>query len=172
MNATKISRFKLISMSLLVAGSVAGVSAQNDTSSNGRVFGSDAGLVLNFIKPDKTADFEAVVGKVREALQKSEKPERKQQAASWKIFRAKEPGVNGSVLYVFTVDPAVKGADYAVSGILAEAFPAEAQSLYRTYAEAYSSGQNYVNLKLVTALGSEISPVVSQPAAGAPSSSN
>ena len=117
------------------------------------MFASDAGMVLNFVKPEKTADFEAVIVKVREALQKSDKPERKQQAASWKVFRASEPGANGSVLYVFTIDPAVKGADYTVSAILAEAFPAEAQELYKTYAEAYASGQNYVNLKLVTTLG-------------------
>ena len=42
-----------------------------------RVFASDGGMVLNFIKPDKTGDFEAVVGKLKEALQKSAKPERK-----------------------------------------------------------------------------------------------
>ena len=117
------------------------------------MFASDAGLVLNFIKPEKTADFEAVVARLREALQKSANPERQQQAAAWKVFRAQEPGANGSVLYVFTMDPAVKGADYAVSAILAEAFPTEAQALYRTYAEAYASGQNYVNLTLTSALG-------------------
>ena len=49
-------------------------------------------MVLNFIKPDKTADFEMLVAKLKEALQKSEKPERKQQAASWKVFKAAEPG--------------------------------------------------------------------------------
>lgn len=47
-----------------------------------KVFASDAGLVLNFVKPDKAADFEAVMGKLREALLKSDKPERRQQAAS------------------------------------------------------------------------------------------
>lgn len=118
-----------------------------------RVFASDAGLVLNFVKPDKAADFEAIMGKLREALQKSEKPERKQQAASWKVFRAVEPGANGSVLYVFLIDPAVKGADYTVSTILAEAFPNEVQALYKQYADAYVSGQNFVNLALVSALG-------------------
>jgi hypothetical protein len=121
--------------------------------SNTRVFASDAGIVLNFIKPEKTADFEAVVAKLHEALQKNDKPERKQQAATWKVFRANEPGANGSVLYVFTIDPVVKGADYTVSTILAEAFPTEVQALYKSYAEAYASGQNYVNLKLVAALG-------------------
>lgn len=118
------------------------------------VFAADAGLVLNFIKPDKTADFEAVIAKLKEALAKSEKPERRQQAATWKVFKAQEPGANGSVLYVFVIDPAVKGADYTVSTILAEAFPPdEVQKLYAEYAGAYASGQNFVNLALVSNLG-------------------
>jgi hypothetical protein len=117
------------------------------------VFASDAGMVLNFIKPDHTADFEEVIGRLKEALAKSDKPERKQQAASWKVFRAVEPGANGSVLYVFQIDPAVSGADYTVSTILAEGFPDQVQELYKKYADAYASGQNFVNLKLVSKLG-------------------
>jgi hypothetical protein len=118
-----------------------------------RMFASDGGMVLNFIKPDKTTDFESVVGKLKEALQKSAKPERKQQAASWKVFKSPDPAAGGNVLYVFMIDPAVKGADYTVSTILAEAFPAEVQALYKQYAEAYASGQNFVNLALVSDLG-------------------
>src|SRR5450759_4389410 len=72
-----------------------------------RTFASDAGMVLNFIKPDKTADFEAVIAKLKEALQKSEKPERKQQAASWKVFKSPDPAAGGNVLYVFMIDPSV-----------------------------------------------------------------
>jgi hypothetical protein len=118
-----------------------------------RTFASDAGMVLNFIKPDKTADFEAVIAKLKEALQKSEKPERKQQAASWKVFKSPDPAAGGNVLYVFVIDPSVKGADYTVSNILAEGFPTEVQTLYKQYAEAYASGQNFVNLSLVANLG-------------------
>ncbi|PYR61692.1 MAG: hypothetical protein DMF91_09075 [Acidobacteria bacterium] len=118
-----------------------------------RLFAADAGLVLNFIKPDKTADFEAVIAKLKEALQKSPKPERKQQAASWKVFKSPEPAA-GNVLYVFVIDPSVKGADYTVSTILAEAFPpAEVNELYKQYAGAYATGQNFVNLALVADLG-------------------
>jgi|SRR3954452_24439654 hypothetical protein len=118
-----------------------------------RTFASDAGMVLNFIKQDKTADFESVVGKLKEALAKSEKPERKQQAASWKVFKSPDPAAGGNVLYVFMIDPSIKGADYTVSTILAEAFPTEVQALYKQYAEAYASGQNFVNLSLVSDLG-------------------
>jgi hypothetical protein len=118
-----------------------------------RTFANDGGMVLNFIKPDKTADFEAVVGKLKEALNKSEKPERKQQAASWKVFKSPDPAAGGNVLYVFMIDPSVKGADYTVSTILAEAFPTEVNDLYKKYAESYASGQNFVNLSLVSDLG-------------------
>jgi hypothetical protein len=118
-----------------------------------RTFASDGGMVLNFIKPDKTADFEAVIGKLKEALAKSTKPERKQQAASWKVFKSPDPAAGGNVLYVFIIDPSVKGADYTVSNILAEAFPTEVAALYKQYAEAYASGQNFVNLTLVSDLG-------------------
>ncbi len=118
-----------------------------------RVFASDAGMVLNFIKADKTADFEAVIVKLKEALLKSDKPERKQQAATWKVFKSPDPAQGGNVLYVFFIDPSVKSADYTVSTILNEAFPQEVQALYKQYADAYASGQNFVNLTLVSDLG-------------------
>ena len=119
-----------------------------------RVFASDAGMVLNFIKPDKTADFEAVVSKLKEALQKSEKPERKQQAANWKVFKAAEAGAGGAAIYVSVVYPAVKGADYTVTTILAEAFPTEVQDLYKKYADAFGTPSgNLLNLTLLSDLG-------------------
>ncbi|MEO8258448.1 MAG: hypothetical protein ABI868_13965 [Acidobacteriota bacterium] len=121
---------------------------------NAHVFASDAGLVLNFIKPDKTADFEGVMQKLKGALQQSEKPERRQQAASWKVFRSPEAAQGGNALYVFVIDPAVKGADYTVSNILAEAYePAELNEVFKTYAASYASGQNIVNLTLIAAFG-------------------
>ena len=86
------------------------------------LFPNDGGMVLNFIKPDKTADFEMVMGKLKEALMKSEKPERKQQAAGWKVFKSPDPA-GANVLYVFVIDPSLKGADYQISNIIAEAFP-------------------------------------------------
>jgi hypothetical protein len=118
-----------------------------------RTFPGDAAMVLNFIKPDKTADFEAVIARLKEALAKSEKPERKEQAKSWKVFKSPDPAQGGNVLYVFVVDPPVKGADYTVSNILAEAFPTEVNDLYKKYGESYATGMNFVNLSLVADLG-------------------
>lgn len=126
---------------------------QAQSAVNTRTFPGDAGMILNFIKPDKTADFEAVMAKLKEALQKSEKPERKQQAAGWKIFKSPDPA-GANTLYVFVIDPAVKGADYSVANILAEAFPPEqVNELYKQYAGAYAQGQNIVNLNMLLELG-------------------
>ena len=120
--------------------------------SNARIFPNDAGMVLNFIKPDKTADFEAVMAKLKEALEKSEKPERKQQAASWRVFKSADPA-GANTLYVYIIDPVVKGADYQVSNIIAEAFPAEANDLLKKYAECYAQGMNILNLITLQDLG-------------------
>ncbi len=117
------------------------------------MFGADAGIIFNQVKPEMTAPFEAVMARLKDALQKSNDPVRKQQAAGWKVFRSVEPGPNGSVLYLFWMNPAVKGADYTVSKILAEAFPTEAQALYKQFSESYAGGQSLVNLQLVQNFG-------------------
>jgi hypothetical protein len=128
--------------------------AQAQPAKNPYVFASDGALLLQFIKADKTADFEMIMAKVKEALNKSDKPERKQQAQSWKLFKAAEAGAGGSAIYVSIIEPAVKGADYTVSTILAEAFPTEANALYKTYAEVFGTPPgNLLNLTLVSDLG-------------------
>jgi len=117
------------------------------------VFSSDAGAILNFIKADKTADFEMIIGKVKEALAKSEKPERKEQAKSWKVFKATEGGPAGSSIYVFVMDPIAKGADYSIGTLLVEAFGAEGQTLYKTYSDCYGQpAQNILHLSMVSDL--------------------
>ena len=68
-----------------------------------RHFNGDGGLILIYVQPDKTAQFEGAMAKVKEGLLKSEKPERKEQAASWKIFKA-GAGAAGQV-YVMTMVP-------------------------------------------------------------------
>ena len=126
---------------------------QAQSVSQPRLFPNDAGMILIFIKPDKTADFEMVMGKLKEALMKSEKPERKQQAAGWKVFKSPDPA-GANALYVFVIDPALKGADYQVSNIIAEAFPpAEANDILKKYADAFAQGMNIVNLNLIQDLG-------------------
>src|SRR5262249_15872612 len=100
-------------------------------------------------------DFEATVAKLREAFSKSDKPERKQQAASWKVFKAVEPGANNSVLYIFVMDPVVKGADYAVAKILSEAFPDDVQHIYSKFSESYAGGEKVVRRRVGRAMSAQ-----------------
>jgi hypothetical protein len=124
-----------------------------EATSGGYQFASDAGMMLKFIKADRTADFEATVEKLQEALARSGNPERRQQAQSWRVFKAAQPATNGDVVYVFEFNPPVRGADYTVSRILKEAFPAEARSLIRRYAESSSARQHVVDLELIASFG-------------------
>ena len=111
-----------------------------------RVFNAGSGLILFNVKPDKTQDFEMIMQRTKEALQKSPQPERKQQAASWKVFKAVEAGPAGAVTYVVIFDPAVKDADYTVGNILNEVFPAETQALFKVYSESLAGGMVPINL--------------------------
>jgi hypothetical protein len=120
----------------------------------GRVFGSDAGVIFKQVKPEKNLDFEAAIAKIKEALLKATDPVRKQQAASWKVFKAQEPGPNGNVFYLFVIDPAVKGADYSIGKILSEGLPAaEVQDVWKKYTDSLAAGQNVLNLSVIANFG-------------------
>jgi hypothetical protein len=116
-------------------------------------FTLDGGLMFWQIKPDKTADFEHVLAKLKEALQKSEDPARKQLATGWKVYKVQEPAPGGNVFYLMLIDPAAKGADYssaAILKILYDTFPTEAQDLYKRMTESSAGGRNVLNLQLIT----------------------
>jgi hypothetical protein len=113
----------------------------------------DCAIVVHYIKADKTADFEAVMQKVKESLQKSQVPERKRQAAGWKLLKSPDPAAEGQVLYLWIIDPVVKDADYSVGKILSEAFPTEAADIFKKYADAYARGQVKLNGSLVMSMG-------------------
>ena len=98
---------------------------------------SDAALITVFIKPDKTADFEFVLSKLRDALQKSERPERKQQAAGWRVFRSPQQ-VQGNTVYIMRIDPVVKGQEYDITRLIAEVFPVEVQEIFPKYRDAFA----------------------------------
>ena len=97
------------------------------------------------IKPDKTADFERIMTRLREGLMKSENQERRQQAAGWRVVKIDKPLPDGNIVYVHVIDPVVRGADYSVMQALYEAFPDERQALYDLYRSAFAQ-----NLSLAT----------------------
>ena len=90
------------------------------------------------IRPDKTADYEGVLNKVKEALTKSEAPEAKQQLAGWKVIKASKPMPDGNIVYTHIITP-VAGADYNILQVLYGTFkdPAEQKTLYDQYRGAF-----------------------------------
>jgi hypothetical protein len=97
----------------------------------------DAATITVLIKPDKTAEFEAVLTKVKEALAKSEKAERKQQAAGWSVFKANQ-AVNGNTAYIMFINPVVKGQEYDITRLIAEVFPVEVQEFFQKYKDSFA----------------------------------
>ena len=95
---------------------------QQSQASSKLTFDGDVALWSVAIKADKTADFEQVIAKLKDALQKSDKPEQKQQAAGWKIMRGVKDA-QGNVIYTHIINPVVPGADYSVMEIIYAAFP-------------------------------------------------
>ena len=113
-------------------------------------FTGDAGIFLFQVKPDQTAVFEELAVKVKDGLAKSDKPERKQQLASWKLYKAGEP-MGANALYVLVADPAVKNAEYDLLMLLAEALGTEAgtpanQELFKKYVGAFATGASRLSL--------------------------
>lgn len=98
---------------------------------------ADAAIITVLIKPDKTADFELVLAKLKDALRNSPKPQRKLQAAGWKVFKSTQE-VQGSAVYVMRIDPVVKGEEYDITRLIAEVFPVEVQELFPKYKEAFA----------------------------------
>ena len=56
-----------------------------------------------------------MLNKLKEALNKSEKPERKQQAAGWKIFKSAADWRRATRVYIMRIDPVVKGQEYDIT---------------------------------------------------------
>ena len=125
--------------------------AQPETPKEPRLtFNGDAGVLLFQVKPDQTAAFEELVGKVRAGLAKSEDPIRKQQAGSMKIYKSNEP-MSGNALYVMIIDPTVKAAEYDLFALLAESLgkeygTPENQAMVKKYVDAFAAGPNRLNL--------------------------
>ncbi|MGH9255695.1 MAG: hypothetical protein ACRD3C_14135 [Vicinamibacterales bacterium] len=104
-------------------------------------FDGDTAILTVTIKPDKTAAFEQIMADVRTALMKSEKPERKQQAAGWKVVKSATPMKDGTIVYMHLISPVVKGADYTILAILYEANPdpAAQRAIFEKYRDAFAA---------------------------------
>ena len=100
----------------------------------------EAAIVILLIKPDKTADFETVVAKYKDAFAKSDNPKRKEQLAGLTVLKSPTP-VGGNTAYIFRVDPVVKGEEYDITRVIYEVFPSEATDMFNKYKDAFAGRQ-------------------------------
>jgi hypothetical protein len=91
-------------------------------------FTAEAGLLVFHVHREHAADFEAVMRRVTEGLPTLATPLRREQAAGWRLFRARETAT--AAIYVVLVDPAVRDADYDPVKMITELASAEAADLY------------------------------------------
>ena len=111
---------------------------QQQSAPNKTTFMGDAVIQAFSVNPDKTADYEKVIGQLKEALAKSANPQAKQQAAGWKVYRNATPNPDGSIVYVHVIDPVVKDADYSILNNIYDMVkdPTEQRAVYDTYRAA------------------------------------
>jgi hypothetical protein len=114
-------------------------------------FTTSAGMLLVQVKPDQTATFEEMIGKIKSGVASSTDPALKAQAGTWKIYKAAEPAAGGNVMYVVLIDPATANTEYQFFEVIQKTLtdeqkrdPATAE-LYKKYAAAIA-GMNKQNV--------------------------
>ena len=162
----------LVALTVLCSSATSAVAqAQNEPQAQKLTLPGSVALWTVAIKPDKTADFEAIMAKLRDGLSKSARPERRQQASGWRLMKVDTPLPDGTIAYVHIIDPVVAGADYTIMQALYDEFPEERQALYEKYRGAFAKNLSLASgaLRLdMTAAGAAPAPEAAAAAAPAP----
>lgn len=120
-------------------------------------FSTEQGLLLVAVKPDKVADYEAVIVALQEVLASATDEEVRTLAAGWRVYKASDLDAKSAVIYVHVLQPALAGVDYRPSlwldKLLADA-PAELLAKYR---DAFATAPT--KLPLVEFANMSVAPV-------------
>jgi hypothetical protein len=113
-------------------------------------------VFFNAVKPDKTADFEAAMSKLKEALAKTDKEDLKKLADGWRVFKVAESAVpnpanpGNPVIYLWVIEPAAVGSAYDPGKVIYDAFPrAEADEIFNKLKDCYATLQRWTLEKIV-----------------------
>jgi len=116
-------------------------------------FSTDSALMLYNVKPEKTADFEAMWAAIRAKLAASDKPELKALGDSLRIYKSTgAPNPGQGQTYFFVADPASKTTSYNLIWILYSSglFPRpEAEGLFNKVGQEGFIGINAVPITKV-----------------------
>ena len=114
-------------------------------------FATPAGILLVRIKPDKTADFEEMVKKLRAGFAKTQDETLKKQAAGFKVYKSTEP-FGPDTLYVVFLEPTVPNSEYELFNMLLRTMTPDeqrdpaAKAMWERYAGAFSAGLSKLSL--------------------------
>lgn len=114
-------------------------------------FTSPAGMLLVQIKPDQTAAFEEMIGKLQAGLAKTTDETLRRQAAGFKVYKAAEL-FGPNVLYVVLAEPAVPGVEYELFGMIQKTMTEdelrapETAEMWTRYADAFAAGLSKLSL--------------------------
>jgi len=118
--SAQVSRALLAVVIAVLSGAAPALRAQDQPDT--LKFTSGAGIVLNLVKPEKTADFEAVWTQIRTKLSSlADKPELKAMGDNLKIYKVDAPpNAQQGVTYLFICDPVSKTESYNPTKLLFE----------------------------------------------------
>jgi hypothetical protein len=107
-------------------------------------FTAPAGLLLVQVKPDQTAVFEEMMGKIQSGVAAATDPTVKAQAGSWHYYKATEPA-GSNVMYIVMINPAKPDTEYQFLEVLNRTLTDEqkrdpaTQEMYKKYAGAIAT---------------------------------
>ena len=114
-------------------------------------FDTPAGILLVQIKPDKTKDFEEMVGKLKAGFAKTQDATLQKQAAGFKVYKSAEP-FGPNALYVVQLEPTVPNSEYELFNMLLRTMTPEEQraegvaDMWKRYADAFAAGLSKLSL--------------------------
>ena len=116
-----------------------------------------SGLVLVLVKPDRTADYEAVIGALAQAIAAAS-PEQRRVGEGWTVYKAQEADAKGNVVYVHWLSAPAADVDYRPSVVLDQLAATIAEPLLVKYRDALAAAPTRLSLTQVADLG--LAPVV------------
>ncbi len=151
----RLSGVLLAAALVLLSGFAQGTAFAQAAAPQKTTFTGDAVVIVYSINQGKEADYEKVIDALKAALAKSTAPEAKQQAASWKIFKAeKSLTPDGLPSYIHLITPVVKDADYSVVNIVySVSSDEEKRAFYELYRGALKGAVSLITGTTVADLG-------------------
>lgn len=110
-----------------------------------------AGFVLVLVKADRTADYEAVLTALKDALATAADAER-HQAAGWQVFKAREADAKGNAVYVHWLPAPVADVDYRPSFLLDRLSTSLPEALLVKYRDALAAPPTRLSLDVLVGL--------------------